>query len=110
MSGGSLDYAYFRLQTLAEDIQEEIDSNHTKDEFGFIHDYNEETICRMKKTVELLIQTSKLSKEVEWLLSGDTGEDTFKERFDKIIDPNPAEPELKLNTKAQRTRTGAQRP
>jgi hypothetical protein len=95
MSGGSLDYAYFRLQTLAEDIQEKIDSNHKKDEFGYSDDHSEETICRMKKTVELLIQTSKLSKEVEWLLSGDTGEDTFMERFDKIINPNPAEPEHK---------------
>ena len=90
MSGGSLDYAYIRLKTLAEDIQEEIDSNHKKDEFGFIHDYNEETIGRMKKTVALLVQTSKLSKEVEWLLSSDTGEDDFKERFDKIIKPKPA--------------------
>jgi len=85
MSGGSLDYSYVRVQTLAEDIQQQIDSNNVKNDLGFSNEFSEETLSKMQQTENMLITVSKLAKEVEWLLSGDTGEDTFKENFDKIM-------------------------
>ena len=76
MSGGHFNYAYFHIGELAHDLQVEIDNNYDVDE-GY--EYSQSTIYRLQTIQSKLQALSKLAREVEWLYSGDHGEDTFME-------------------------------
>ena len=46
-----------------------------------------EVAVKLEEISHLVDYAAKLAKEVEWLYSGDTGEDTFMERVEKINSP-----------------------
>lgn len=85
MSGGHYEYAYCQINDLADHIKDDIDNNQVSDEYGFSYNFSEETMTNMKKLHSMLLLASKLSKEAEWLYSGDTGEDTFNNEFKNIL-------------------------
>ena len=88
MSGGSFDYAYERIEQFADDLQNRLDSGRRND----VYDYGEAVPCEwpVDVAVELRAIVSRaryvaaLAKEVEWLYSADTGEETFMTRVMKI--------------------------
>ena len=84
MSGGSFDYRYFQIQQFAEDLQNKIDENDTKNEYGSSNSFNEKTLCLLKQAQRLIEHAGNIAKEVEWLYSGDIGEETFAKRFDEL--------------------------
>lgn len=43
--------------------------------------YGEETLAEMRKGVEILKKAAIYAQRIDWLLSGDDGEDTFRERL-----------------------------
>lgn len=78
MSGGSFDYAYFKAQQFADDLECSLaDPN-------FAKLYDPEVVRRMRCAVDIARQTAVLMKEVEWLVSGDTSDDTFIARTNNI--------------------------
>lgn len=90
MSGGSLDdYGYFRLHEPIEAIEDLI----VKNNFEQINDwgekvepYSEETIVRFKEAVNLLKQAYIYAHRIDWLESGDDGEEDFHTRLtDELI-------------------------
>jgi len=92
MSGGHFDYKCFNISQFADDLGDEIDKNDDKsvDKYGDTRGYGFD-----KKTMENLIiaqqviaVAGKLAREVEWLYSGDHGEDSFNELADKIFEEN----------------------
>lgn len=62
-----------------------------KDEYGndqYFPDYTEETIAEFRKGVEILKKAKVYAQRIDWLISGDDGEDSFhmrlKEELDKL--------------------------
>jgi len=85
MSGGHFDYNCFRISSFADDLNVEIDRNEVKDDFGYCLNYKKETIVKLKKCSKLIKQAGDLAHAVEWLYSGDYGEESFIKKYNKIL-------------------------
>lgn len=86
MSGGSLDYFYFRFEEPLEKISKEIKWGKNK--------WSPEVISELLKIAQVY------SHDVEWLLSGDYGDDSFLESIKEELEeleknPDIIEPQLK---------------
>jgi hypothetical protein len=100
MSGGHFNYDQRRIDPIADDIQREIDNNgrllteeERKDYFLFDgekpthhYEYPEEVIAEFKKGVEYLRLAAIYAQRIDWLLSGDDGEESFLERLKEELD------------------------
>lgn len=76
MSGGSFDYAYEKVVSFANDLKESLEN-----EPDF---YSQLVVNKLKEIERIADKTAKLMKEVEWLYSGDTVEESFMERVREI--------------------------
>jgi hypothetical protein len=74
----------FQIQQFAEELQTEIKNNGVEDEYGYKYDYGPETIEALKKCQRIIEQAGQLAHAVEWLYSGDYGEDSFLECFSEM--------------------------
>ncbi len=101
MSGGHWDYIQYRFTDVIEDIQSLIEKNgkeKTKEElkeYGYrdpewyekypedkYHpEYSKEAIDEFKKGVELIKLAQIYMQRIDWLLSGDDGEENFLKRL-----------------------------
>lgn len=85
MSGGHFDYQQYRIGDIAEGIQELIDTNDSQelDEYGYPvgRDYAPEVIEEFRRAVALLKQAQVYVHRIDWLVSGDDGEDNFFSRL-----------------------------
>ena len=103
MSGGHYEYTWFKIETLADEIRNDLDKAKEPEEFetgntGFSYSLNGHLIeaigpdslarPKVERIMKDLYRLAKEAKEVEWLLSGDTGVDTFLERYNKIQKEN----------------------
>lgn len=106
MSGGRFDYLQYRLTDIAEDIQKEIDrsgkektAEEIKEESWhdakwyeiypedrFHYKYPDEVIEKFKKAVKIINEAQIYMHRIDWLLSGDDGDDTFLERLKKDLE------------------------
>jgi hypothetical protein len=82
MSGGHYDYAYGRVRDLADAIYSDV-QKHSK---TFIDDYGETVTAfpqavldAMRRCAAALEAAATAARDVEWLMSGDYGEDSFLE-------------------------------
>jgi len=82
MSGGSFDYAYQKVEQFAFDLAYKLDNPNEYDNSP------PEVIAVLRKIERDVIKTAALMKEVEWLYSSDTGDDTFMERIKEIESSN----------------------
>lgn len=85
MSGGHFDYQQYRIEEIAEEVEQLIRTNDdtSLDEFGqeIGLQYSAETITKFKEAYSLLKQASFMAQRIDWLVSGDDGEDSFHERW-----------------------------
>jgi hypothetical protein len=101
MSGGHFDYIQHRLTEVIEQIKDEIQKSgkpktkdELKDEFWRDdewyakypedlnhHKYSDEVMDEFNKGVELISLAQIYMQRIDWLLSGDDGEETFLERL-----------------------------
>jgi hypothetical protein len=85
MSGGHFDYGQYQISTIAETVESLIlknDSNEVGDYGETIgRHYTPETIEEFKKAVALLKVAYTYAQRIDWLVSGDDGEDTFHQRL-----------------------------
>lgn len=73
MSGGHFNYAQHRI----EDIASEIDTLILSYDRG-IRDYDSpETINRFRETAHALRRAAEMAQRIDWLVSGDDGEESF---------------------------------
>lgn len=106
MSGGHFDYAQYRISYIYTEIEDYV-NGHELDEDEvqyYVNDrwledeekyyirnhkhtipnrygYSEETLVEFRKAVEILKQAEVYAQRIDWLLSGDDGEETFHERL-----------------------------
>lgn len=85
MSGGSFDYAYEKVNGFAYDLGEKLREFDRKDEYGYQPNmYPPEVRAKLREIMYAAKTMSDLMREVEWLYSGNTGEDSFMRRVAEI--------------------------
>ena len=86
MSGGSFypEYAYCKVRHFAEELEERIDEN-LKDTDGYgPADLSEEVLDRMRPYVARLQQMAEVMQAIDYLYSGDHGEESFLRKLTEI--------------------------
>lgn len=90
MSGGYFDYQQSRLEDIASDIDELIENNDRTDKDSYGDDigyhYPPDIIERFDETRKTLRLARAMAQRVDWLVSGDDGEDSFRERWVKEVE------------------------
>ena len=101
MSGGKFDYDQYRIDRMADDIEKEITKNgkkKTKEEIKdegwydpewydkypddlYHYKYPDEVIEKFKESVIVLRKAAIYAQRIDWLLSGDDGEESFIKRL-----------------------------
>jgi hypothetical protein len=85
MSGGHFNYEQYKISQIADDIDQLVrdNNNQERDEWGDTKgsNFSAETIAEFKKGIEILKQAYVYAQRIDWLISGDDGEDTFHERL-----------------------------
>ena len=79
MSGGHFNYKQHTLLDMADDIAFAILNNEWGSEFA--HHYTPETIEEFEKAMVVLKLAYVYAQRIDWLLSGDDGEDSFHTRL-----------------------------
>jgi hypothetical protein len=105
MSGGSFQYDQYKIGYIADQIEEVIIKNGVKKtpeeikdegwrddswyekypEDKFHYQYPDEVIEKMKEAVKALKIAQEYAQRVDWLLSGDDGEESFLRRLDENL-------------------------
>jgi len=85
MSGGHFDYNQDRIDAVADEVEKLIADNDTsiKDGWGdpVGRFYSDETIAEFKKGLHYLRLAQIYTQRIDWLVSGDDGEESFHERL-----------------------------
>lgn len=91
MGGGHFEYNCFRISQFAEDLQHAIDvnsSNEQIDDFGTLllgRHFGDDVLVALKESQAIIEKAGVLAKEIEWLYSGDHGEDSFLRLVQPIL-------------------------
>ena len=105
MSGGSFQYDQYKIGYIADQIEEVIIKNGVKKtpeeikdegwrddswyekypEDKFHYQYPDEVIEKMKEAVKSLKIAQEYAQRVDWLLSGDDGEESFLSRLEENL-------------------------
>jgi len=85
MSGGHFDYQQYRFEHIADDIEQIILTNDSteKNEYGdrIGYDYPPEIIEHFKEAVILCRKAAIYVQRIDWLVSGDDGDESFLRRL-----------------------------
>lgn len=85
MSGGSFDYAFTKVSQFSEELDLKLRNREKKDTYGQkLYDFEPQVLAKLKEISKLARKMASLMREVEWLYSGDTSEDSFLEEVKKI--------------------------
>lgn len=86
MSGGAFDFQQYAIDRIAAEIEQVIIDNDNDDltECGDTKGrfYGRDTVRRLLVATRCLRRAAIYAQRVDWLLSGDDGEDAFHERLD----------------------------
>ena len=106
MSGGRFEYKQYDMNYIADQIEHEVLINgkkKTDDELKeerwkdadwykkypedlYHYEYPEEVIEKFKESIDILRKAAIYAQRIDWLLSGDDGEETFLERLKKDLE------------------------
>ena len=89
MSGGFFNHNQYNLDQISADIEDEIYYNDSEEVNEYYdkkgNGFSEDTIQEMKLAVWYLKQAMVYTHRLDYLLSGDDGEETFHERLKKDL-------------------------
>ena len=89
MSGGYFDYDQHRIEMVADSVEHLIESNDDLElnEFGCPNgrSYTPQTIARFREALICLRKATIYTQRIDWLVSGDDGEQSFHRRLDKEL-------------------------
>ncbi len=92
MSGGRFDYEQYKIGRIADEVEQLIIINGQKREYresweNEYHDeYSPEIIEKFKEGLMLLKKAEIYAQRIDWLVSGDDGEESFLRRLKKELD------------------------
>ena len=85
MSGGHFQYKQWEIDNIADEVEQLILDNDSEelDEWGHRKGshFTPETIAEFKKGLTVLRQAYVYAQRIDWLVSGDDGEDSFLRRL-----------------------------
>jgi len=85
MSGGHFQYKQWEIGNIADEVEQIILDNDSQemDEWGYRkgYGYSPETIEEFKRALLILRQAHVYVQRIDWLVSGDDGEDSFHRRL-----------------------------
>ena len=90
MSGGHFDYKQYHIYDIITEIEHMIETNGSVDEWGNEIEYSEEVIKEFKKGIKALKIAEIYAQRIDWLLSGDDGEESFLRRLKGQLENNDA--------------------
>lgn len=89
MSGGHFDYKQYQIGYIADEVEHLIETNDSDDENEWGdkigRNYDPETIEEFKKALKALQIAQIYAHRIDWLVSGDDGEDSFHRRLKKDL-------------------------
>jgi hypothetical protein len=105
MSGGYFDYKQWHINQIADDVEKLIERNgreKTREELKeegwrgddwykkypedlWYYKYPDEVIEKFKEGLIILRQAAVYAQRIDWLVSGDDGEESFLERLEKEL-------------------------
>ena len=107
MSGGAFEYNQYKITDIADDIQKELDNQgkeKSKEELWMMKDYYddypeeknnytypEEVQEKFRDAIKALRTAAIYAQRVDWLLSGDDGEESFLRRLKEELNQNKDE-------------------
>ena len=87
MSGGHFNYDQDRILGISEDIEQIIRNNDRtdKDEWGceLGYHFSPEVIAKFAEAIPILQRAYKMAHRIDWLVSGDDGEESFLRRWEE---------------------------
>ena len=95
MSGGHFNYAQYKIGNIADSVEQLIINNDSEelDEWSDSkgHNYTEATISKFRIALKMLRQVEIYTQRIDWLVSGDDGEDSFHRRLALDLDAESSE-------------------
>lgn len=88
MSGGHFNYSQNRINDVVECLEYLLDDEEAQERRDT---YSDATLQKFKEAAEILKKAFVYTQRIDWLLSGDDGEETFHERLEE--DLNKIEPD-----------------
>ena len=87
MSGGHFgNYDYYKVSQFADELESEIDNNGKEDEYGYANNYSQETIEYLNQQLPKLRKMAEIMRIIDYLYSGDIGDNNFFKRIQEIED------------------------
>ena len=89
MSGGhftNCGYDYYKVAQFADELEEEIRNNNVKDEYEYAPNYSPEVIEYLKEQVPKMRKMSEIMRHIDYLYSGDHGDDYFLKYVKEVDD------------------------
>ena len=94
MSGGHFDYLQFRIseivdrieRVIAKNVDDEATSRRLDEEGEWHYSFSEETLDEFKNGIAALNKAFVYAHRIDWLLSGDDGEESFHIRLKKELE------------------------
>ena len=77
MSGGHFDYEQYKIRQITDSIESSIHENSKPDGYKF----KKKTINKFCDAIRALKIAEVYAQRIDWLLSGDDGEETFSQRL-----------------------------
>ena len=89
MSGGPFDDLHGRMTDAADQVDREIRwAQGESDEQGYSTQLQPATLDRFRETAQAMRTAAAMLQRVDWLLSGDDGEEEFHERWAEEVPSN----------------------
>lgn len=90
MSGGHFDYNQYKIEYIADEVEQMIYSNDSqeRDEWGDPKGYgfSAETVVEFRKALYYLKMAQIYTQRIDWLVSGDDSEESFHQRLEKDLE------------------------
>jgi len=84
MSGGHFSYNQYRIRDIWEEISEVIYKTRNKirdPDWDFVYEFDDDTLTEFEKGVKILKEAEIYAQRIDYLLSGDDGEESFHRRL-----------------------------
>jgi len=76
MSGGHFNYKQYEIEHIADQVEQMIIDNESEG-----YHFTEDTMVEFKKALVIIRQAQVYAQRIDWLVSGDDGEDSFLSRL-----------------------------
>lgn len=81
MSGGHFDYKQMYLDEISESLDELVKNNNIPDDYNYCNKFSKETLKEFQDVSKLLKDLRKRISNIDLLVEGDDGEETFLEHL-----------------------------